>query len=99
MENNTGSIQPNKRVLPPKKGWVVPCRDITTEGSSHGLGAYLDYNQDGDPFRVVISDIHNYPKWVHISVCLKCPNYSNVTKCMEWNHLHPQMMSKGVVGW
>jgi hypothetical protein len=42
MENNTESIQPNKRVLPLKKGWVVPCRDITTEGSSHGLGAYLD---------------------------------------------------------
>ncbi|KAJ7801825.1 hypothetical protein B0H14DRAFT_2614946 [Mycena olivaceomarginata] len=34
-------------------------------------GAYLDYNQDGDPLRVVISDIHNYPKWVHKSVCLK----------------------------
>ncbi|KAJ7891589.1 hypothetical protein B0H14DRAFT_2560649 [Mycena olivaceomarginata] len=65
MENNTGSIQPNKRVLPLKKGWVVPCRDITTEGSSHGLGAYLDCNQDGDPFRVVISDIHNHPNWVH----------------------------------
>ncbi|KAJ7689207.1 hypothetical protein B0H14DRAFT_3176043 [Mycena olivaceomarginata] len=71
--DNTGSIQPNRRILPQKKEWVVPCRDITTEGSSHGLGAYLHDHQDGDPFRVVISDIHNYPKWVHKSVCLKCP--------------------------
>jgi hypothetical protein len=71
MCDNTGSIQPNRRILLQKKEWVVPCRDITTEGNSHRLGAYLHYHQDGDPFRVVISDIHNYPKWVHKSVCLK----------------------------
>ncbi|KAJ7834622.1 hypothetical protein B0H14DRAFT_2590771 [Mycena olivaceomarginata] len=71
--DNTGSIQPNRRILPQKKEWVVPCRDITTEGSSHGLGAYLHHNQDGDPFRVVISDIHNYPK-----------HYKTVESHVDW---------------
>ncbi|KAJ7863613.1 hypothetical protein B0H14DRAFT_2574795 [Mycena olivaceomarginata] len=63
--DNTGSIQPNRRMLPQKKEWVVPGRDIATGGSSQGLGAYPHHYQDGDPLRVVISDIHNHPKWVH----------------------------------
>ncbi|KAJ7820150.1 hypothetical protein B0H14DRAFT_3736161 [Mycena olivaceomarginata] len=61
--DNTGSIQPNRRVLPQKKEWVVPGRDIATGGSSQGLGAYPHHHQDGDPLRVVISDIHNHPKY------------------------------------
>ncbi|KAJ7802077.1 hypothetical protein B0H14DRAFT_2614704 [Mycena olivaceomarginata] len=59
--DNTGSIQPNRRMLPQKKEWVVPGRDIATGGSSQGLGAYSHHHQDGDPLRVVISDIHNQP--------------------------------------
>ncbi|KAJ7856801.1 hypothetical protein B0H14DRAFT_3135934 [Mycena olivaceomarginata] len=60
--DNTGSIQPNRRMLPQKKEWVVPGRDIATGGSSHSLGAYPHHHQDGEPLRVVISNIHNYPK-------------------------------------
>ncbi|KAJ7802082.1 hypothetical protein B0H14DRAFT_3781732 [Mycena olivaceomarginata] len=44
-----------------------PGRDIATGGSSHGLGAYPHHHQDGDPLRVVISDIHNYPKMGEIT--------------------------------